>query len=84
MAVANNTLFVAGYDRSAPEREAELWRATIGEERWTFVGRLPGMYSAETMAVYGTGKRLALYIGGAGLDGRAKLVRFTSSRASMR
>jgi hypothetical protein len=76
MSVANNTLFVAGYDRSAPEREAELWRATIGDERWTFVGRIPGMHSAETMAVHGTGKRLALYIGGAGLDGRAKFVRF--------
>jgi hypothetical protein len=64
-------------------REAELWRAPVGDERWTLVGRITGMRRPETMAVHGgTDEAGTVYVGRSGIDNSAMLVRFHRIRGA--
>jgi hypothetical protein len=76
MAVAGQTLYAAGFDSGSPEREAELWSAQVGDERWRLRGVISGMHRPESINVHGAEKRRALYIAGFGTDGGAMLARF--------
>jgi hypothetical protein len=76
MAASGLRLYVAAYNPGF-EREAELWSAEIGDEHWVLVGRIPEMRRPEIMVTHGADIwAYAFYIGGVGLDGQAKLVRF--------
>ena len=77
MAVSGETLYAAGYRTGPSAHEAELWRAAIGDERWSLVRRITGMRRPETMAVHGgTDEGGIVYVGGTSIDNSAILVRF--------
>jgi hypothetical protein len=72
-----NMLYVAAF-RQGQAREAELWKAIIGDENWTLVGVISGMRRPETMGLYNN----ALYVGGISLNNdSAKLVRVSPDDA---
>ena len=83
MAVSGETLYAAGYRTGPSAHEAEFWRAPIGDERWTLVGRITGMRRPETVAVHGgTDEGGTVYLGGTGIEYSAMLVRFHKIRGT--
>jgi hypothetical protein len=70
MCVSGSTLYAAA---DSPDLGTEIWKASVGDERWMPVSSFRAMRTAETMALHGG----ALYIGGLDNSARAMLVRIT-------
>jgi hypothetical protein len=70
MSVAGSTLYAAGY---SSDSGTEIWKASVGDERWTRVVSIPTLHRPSAMVLHAG----ALYIGGRDGTPRSVLVRIT-------
>ena len=77
MSVSGSTLYAAGYSSSS-DSGAELWKASVADERWTRAASIPMLQRPLSMAAHGG----ALYIGGYDNTLHSMLVRITLDDAA--